>query len=101
MKNEWKDNPGYRPVANGVRIDVIYRDGEENIGVKTGDYGATGSHPKRNVLNWHDTRDHTCIIKWRPHVQGSDDTITEEQAWTLAGDLLNRIKESSKQPQTV
>lgn len=102
MKNEWKDNPGYQPVANGVKIDVIYCDGEKNIAVVAGAKEITGSNPIRLAWWWLDADDGmSTITKWRLHVDENDDTITEEQAWTLAGDLLNRIKESSKQLQTV
>lgn len=96
MSREWKDNPGYQPVANGVLVDVIYKDGQDNIGVKVGVNYVTGSNPKRNARYWGVTYDDvTTIMKWRLHKE--DDELTEEQAWTLAGDLLNRIKESSKE----
>lgn len=101
MKNEWKENTGVQPVADGVKIDVIYLDGEINFNVSAGIIMARDGSFNRSAHNWLLNGLECSIFSWRLHVDEDDDTITEEQAWTLAGDLLNRIKESSKQPQTV
>lgn len=100
MKSDWRDNPGYQPVPDGTKIDVIYRDGEDNFGVITGLWYATGTNEKRCVQRWDLQGVVMDVVKWRLH-SSPEDQMTEKEAWTLAGDLLDRIKESSKQQQTV
>lgn len=64
--NNWLDNPGYMPVPEGELIDVYYRSGHINYGIKAGITGVErqGTIPHLTATSWNpDLPD--SIIKWR------------------------------------
>lgn len=66
--NPWRRNRGRKtpPVPVGTRIDVKYRNGEENYGVRAGvDGDASGSNADMNASNWEVDGSAGDIMQWR------------------------------------
>lgn len=66
--NPWRRNRGRKtpPVPVGTRVDVKYRDGDENYGVRAGfasDF--EGSHEWRVAFSWILTGESGDIMQWR------------------------------------
>lgn len=63
---EW--GGGECPVEEGTRVDVRYRNGEENHHVRAGiSFDYTGSNPDRNAGYWYDDGSSLDIIAYRLH----------------------------------
>lgn len=66
--NPWRRNRGRKtpPVPVGTRVDVKYRDGDENYGVRAGFASdSEGSHEWRVAYSWILTGESGDIMQWR------------------------------------
>lgn len=95
--NPWRRNRGRKtpPVPVGTRVDVKYRDGDENYGVRAGvTTDTSGSHPKRTARNFEIEGFSSDIMQWRyaepqqaqekPMAQTIEQVIDNEEAAAAA-----------------
>lgn len=98
--NPWRRNRGRKtlPVPVGTRVDVKYRDGDENYGVRAGvTTDTSGSHPKRTACNFEIEGFSSDIMQWRyaepqqekPMAQTIEQVI--ENAEAAAAEAFNPI----------
>lgn len=100
--NPWRRNRGRKtpPVPVGTRVDVKYRDGQENYGVRAGVAGDTsGSNADMNAYHWGIDASGGAIMQWRyaEPQQAKENPIAQtieqviENAETAAAEAFNPI----------